>query len=184
MRHCGTQPIETARLLLRRITLADTDAVFGNWANDAEVTRFMRWIPHENTETTVKVVSQWVSEYLSDNRYHWGISLDGVLIGSIGVFNISEHDRTAEIGFCVGRAWWGRGFVTEAAAAVVDYMFSKTEIERVEAFHSVENPASGAVLRKIGMTWEGTARHKYRGGGGNFHDCELYAIIRGDWRSE
>jgi len=181
MKHAGTQVIKTARLTLRRVELSDADMMFRNWANDDDVTRYMRWETHKDVDETKEVITQWFANYENESTYHWGICLEnGELIGSVGVFSISEYDFKAEIGYCIGRRWWGQGITAEAVEAVIDYMFTNTDIERIEAYHATENPASGKVMAKAGMTLEGFARHKYRNRD-VFQDSDLYGIIREDW---
>ncbi|MHB1153899.1 MAG: GNAT family N-acetyltransferase [Eubacteriales bacterium] len=181
MRHAGTQTIKTVGLTLHKIELGDADMMFRNWANDDEVSRYMRWPTHKNAEETRAVIRNWSEGYKDQNRYHWGICLDdGEMIGSVGVIITAEYDHKAEIGYCIGRKWWGKGYTGEAVKAVLYYMFTNTDIERIEAYHSVLNPASGKVMVKAGMHHEGFARHKYKNRDG-FQDCELYGIIREDW---
>jgi len=72
---------------------------------------------------------------------------------------------------------------SEAVKAVIDYMFQNTDIERIEAYHSVKNPASGKVMAKAGMRHEGFARSKYKNRDG-FQDCDLYGIVRDEWKSD
>jgi len=182
MNHAGTQTIHTSRLLLRKIEPNDAEMMFRNWASDDDVSRYMRWTTHINAEETVAIIQNWVDAYKENNRYHWGICLDsGEMIGSVGIIITAEHDFNAELGYCIGREWWGCGYTSEAVTAVIDYMFTKTDLERIEAYHSVQNPASGRVMEKAGMCREGFARHKYKNRDG-FQDCNLYGIVRGDIR--
>jgi len=181
MKHAGTQTLKTTRLTLRRIELDDAEMMFANWANDDEVTHYLRWQTHQTVEDTKAVIQNWFEGYRDDSKYHWGICLNnGEIIGSLGIFNINEYDSHAEIGYCIGRKWWGQGYTSEAARAVIDYMFANTDIERIETYHSVLNPASGRVMAKAGMRYEGFARHKYRNRDG-YQDCNMYGIIREDW---
>jgi len=144
----------------------------------------MRWTTHKNVEETKTTIQNWFEDYKEDNKYHWGICLDdGEMIGSVGVFNISEYDYKAEIGYCIGRKWWSQGYTSEAVKAVIDYMFINTDIERIEAYHSVENPASGRVMAKAGMINEGFAQSKYKSPDG-FQDCDLYGITRNEWETQ
>ena len=108
---------------------------------------------------------------------------NGEMIGSIGVTITSEYDFKGSLGYKIGSRWWNQGYSSEAAEAVIDYMFRNTDIERMDAFASVENAASGKVMEKTGMRYEGLLRHYYKIRDG-FHDCTLYGIIRDDWEQE
>lgn len=180
MQHCGTKEIKTKRLLLRQIHLSDAEMMFNNWTNDDEVSRYMRWPTHKSIEETKAVIQNWFNRYSDLNCYHWGICLEnGEMIGSIGIMIKDEWDYRAEVGYSIGRKWWGNGYTSEALEAVIKYMFTNTDIERIEGYHSVNNPVSGRVMAKAGMQHEGFSKHKYRNRDG-FQDCELYGIIRTD----
>jgi len=180
MKHSGTKTIKTDRLTLRRFIIDDAETMFQNWASDEEVTRYMRWETHKDVEASRTIMQQWVDGYNDESSYHWGICLkDGELIGSIGAF-VTDIDYSASMGYCLGRKWWGKGYTSEALAAVIDYLFTSTDIERIEAYHAVDNAASGKVMLNAGMVHEGFARHKFRNRDG-FHDSDLYGIIREMW---
>ena len=184
MKHAGTQTIKTERLTLRRFELTDAEAMFNNWANDDEVTRYMRWQSYTNVDDAKTTLQIWVDNYINDNSYHWGICLDnGELIGSIGAYIDSEHDCRAGLGYCIGRNWWSEGYMSEAVKAVINYMFTNTDTERIEAYYAVENPASGKVMQKAGMEFEGIAKHKFKSREG-FEDSGNYGIIREMWEAQ
>ncbi len=181
MKHAGTKTIETTRLTLRKLELADADRMFHNWTSDDKVTLFLRWDAHKSIDETRNMIQQWLDSYQEDSTYYWGIYLkDGEMIGSIGVTITSEYDFKGELGYKIGSCWWNQGYSSEAARAVIDYMFCNTDIERMDAFCSVKNPASGKVMEKAGMQYEGCLRHYYKTRDG-FHDCSLYGIIRSMW---
>ena len=82
MRHAGTQIIRTTRLTLRKIDLGDADMMFRNWANDDDVSRYMRWATHKDAEETKTIIQNWFDGYKENNKYHWGICLEsGEMIG-------------------------------------------------------------------------------------------------------
>ena len=181
MKHFGTQEIKTKRLTLRRFKVTDADMMFNNWANDDEVTRYMRWPSYKSVDEAVNTLQNWVDSYEGESYYHWGICLDSYeMIGSIGVFIDSEHDHRTELGYCIGRKWWNNGYVSEAVKAVIDYIFTNTDVERIEAFYAVDNPASGKVMQKAGMEFEGFARNKFKSRVG-FEDSNMYGIVREMW---
>ncbi len=104
----------------------------------------------------------------------------GVLMGAIGLRIDLEHAR-AELGYWIGVPHWGQGYCTEAAEAVVRYGFEELDLHRIHASHFARNPASGRVMRKIGMTFEGSLRGHVRKWG-EFEDLEKYAILADEWR--
>lgn len=182
MKHAGTQKIFTERLLLRKLEITDAEMMFANWGSDSEVTRFLRWNPHETIEDSKSMIQRWIDNYQLDSTYYWGIYLQsGEMIGSIGVTITSESDCTGELGYKIGSRWWSKGYTSEAAKAVIDYMFKNTDIERVQAYNSVQNPASARVMEKAGMCYEGLSRHVYKTRDG-FQDCTFYGIIREEWK--
>lgn len=181
MNSIGTQTVETQRLILRRFTEDDAQNMYDNWACDPEVTKYLRWAPHQSVEVTSGLLKSWVALYKEPNYYHWAIVLkeNDMPIGSIGILDVSELDDSGEIGYCMGKNWWGQGLMTEAAKAVIDFAFKKAGFHRLEAYHSVNNPASGRVMQKAGMTREGVSRQKYKCAMG-YQDCVLYAILQQD----
>ena len=184
MKHVGTKGIKTTRLTLRRLALADAEMMFRNWTSDDKVTRFLRWNAHKMINDTENMIQQWVDKYQDESTYYWGMYLkDGEMIGSIGINITSEYDLRGEMGYKIGSRWWNQGYSSEAAKAVIDYMFRNTDIERIDAFCSVENPASRKVMEKVGMHYEGTLQHYYKTRDG-FQDCTLYGIVRNEWEQK
>lgn len=168
-------------MTLHRLELANAEMMFRNWTGDDKVTRFLRWGAHKTIEDTKNMIQQWVDNYQYDSTYYWGMYLkDCQMIGSIGVTISSESDFKGSLGYKIGSRWWNQGYSSEAARAVIDYMFRNTDIERIDAYSSVENPASRKVMERVGMHYEGLLRHYYKIRDG-FHDCSLYAIIRDEW---
>ncbi|MDR2687161.1 MAG: GNAT family N-acetyltransferase [Oscillospiraceae bacterium] len=115
--------------------------------------------------------------YRSDRTYWWGLELDGRLIGSVCVVNVDDNDRKGMLGYCLARAFWSKGYATEAAKAVLDYMFTEVGLNRIEASHAVSNAASGRVLEKAGLLLEGRAKDYYFCNAG-VQDSNLYGITK------
>jgi len=92
---------------------------------------------------------------------------------------IEPDHRRAELGYWVGVPYWGNGYATEAARAVVKYGFGTLGLHRIFASHFANNPASARVLRKIGMRYEGRLRgHVLKWG--EFLDLEMYGMLASD----
>lgn len=94
MRHAGTQEIETERLILRRLTPEDAGMMYTNWANDPQVTKYLRWEPHKNAEETRELLTAWALLYPNGDYYEWGIveKTTGQVFGSIGIFTSSSAE--------------------------------------------------------------------------------------------
>lgn len=181
LQHCGTQIIETQRLILRPYTVLDAEDMYRNWASSDEVTRYLTWPTHTSAEATRELLEMWVKDYQDPTVYHWGITLKGsdAVIGDISVVHMNEKAAAAELGWCMGEAWWGQGIMPEAALAVRDFLFDRVGFHRVEARHDKNNPKSGRVMQKIGMQYEGTKRAADVNNQG-ICDVVLYAILRED----
>jgi ribosomal-protein-alanine N-acetyltransferase len=183
MQHLGTQRLETPRLVLRRFTVEDAPAMYANWASDDDVTNFLTWPTHKDIGVSSHVLEDWVSHYAEPSDYHWAVTLrdfGDAPIGSIGVVGRDDRLESVEIGYCIGKKWWGQGVVAEALQAVIDFLFAKVGVNRIEAGHDPHNPNSGRVMQKCGMKYEGTLREA---GKNNTGVCDLavYAILRKEY---
>ena len=160
MEHKGTALLETPRLLLRPFRAEDGEAMFRNWAHDPEVTRYLTWQPHPDAESSRRICALWEQESHKPEFYQWAIVLRELdePIGSISVVGCKEKPPSAEIGYCIGRPWWGQGLAAEALRAVIDYLIREVGMRRVWARHDVNNPRSGRVMQKAGMRKEGVFR--------------------------
>ncbi|MDI9494699.1 MAG: GNAT family N-acetyltransferase [Bacillota bacterium] len=183
LNHVGTITLETDRLILRRLTIDDAENVYNNWTSDSEVSKYMRWQPHRCIEETVLTINDWINRYKDNSFYQWAITFtdnDGP-IGAIGLFVVNENDMTGDIAHIISRKNWGMGIATEALKAVLKFAFEVVGFNRIESYHSVNNPASGKVMQKAGMKMEGSAKQKYRSNVG-FEDSYMYSILREEFK--
>lgn len=181
----GTQMIETKRLRLRQFRDRDARDMFNNWASDPEVTKYLTWETHKNIRTTKKVLKEWISYYVSPKFYLWAITMkDGDSpIGSINIH--STHTKMCgEIGYCLSRKCWNQGIMTEALVNVINYGFLKVGFERIQAYHEIGNTASGRVMQKAGMIYEGRLRRYCANSEGRLVDCDMYSIIGEDLKKQ
>ena len=182
MKHCGTQTLETERLILRRFTVRDADAMYTNWAADPEVTRYLTWPAHAGVETSRAVLADWTAAYAQKSFYQWAIVLKGRAdepVGSIGAVNVSDDIAAVQIGYCLGRRWWHQGIMSEALGAVMDFFFDAVGCNRIACRHDPRNPHSGMVMQKCGMKYEGTQRSADRNNQG-ICDTSWYALLRAE----
>ena len=173
--------LETERLILRPFTPEDAPAVY-ELVKEWDVASTTLNIPHPYE---LGMADSWIRSHTISAAAGDGFTLaliertSGALIGSIGLRLSPPHDR-GELGYWVGRPYWGRGYVTEAAAAVMKHGFEALGLNRIEAHHLTRNPASGRVMQKLGMTWEGRARQHVKKWG-EYEDVEAYSILRRDY---
>lgn len=144
--------IETERLLLREFNINDAQAMFNNWANDLEVTQYMTWNPHKDVNETKMIIRKWLAEYKKENTYRFAIVLkpSNELIGSIDV--VDYVNGNPEIGYCLSRKHWNKGYMTEALNSFIDFLF-KQGFKEIVIEAMVENLASNRVIEKCGFTF-------------------------------
>lgn len=180
--HLGTRELTTPRLTLRAYRPGDHAAMFANWASDPEVTRYLTWPTHASEAVSRNVIDMWIESYVSPTVYHWGITLAGELIGDIAAVNWKDSTACVEIGYCLCRRFWGQGIMTEALSAVIDFLFDRVGFYRITLMHDTRNPASGRVMQKCGLQYEGIHRGACRYPDGTWCDVARYAILRSDPR--
>lgn len=178
----GTQTITTKRLILRKFKIKDAESMFKNWASDPEVTKYLSWPYHKELSTTRKIINNYLEEYKNYEVYNWAIVPKeyGEVIGSITVVEMSNEKERCEIGYCISKSYWNQGITTEALNAVIDYLINKIGFKRVQAKHNSENKASGKVMFKAGMEYEGRLRKYNKNNEGELVDCDMYSILKED----
>ena len=186
MQHKGTLELDTDRLALRKFRNNDAQTMFQNWASDPSVTRYLHWSAHKKIEETQQIIDMWCGCYSDKKFYQWAITLkdSDMLIGSISVVRIDEDVSECEIGYCIGKQWWSQGITTEACKKVVQFLFDQVGANRISAKHCVENIASGKVMQKCGMKYEGTLRQATITGAEEICDLAIYSVLRKDILSE
>ena len=171
----------TPRLRLRRLTMRDAQDIF-RYSRDPEVARHVLWDAHRTVGDSRAYLRYMLRRYRSHEPASWGIEWreTGAVIGTIGFMWVQEDNSAAEVGYSLARDFWGKGYMTEALKAVIQYGFDGLNLNRIEAQHETTNPASGAVMRKCHMQHEGTLRSRLFNKG-RYVDVELYAILRRDY---
>ena len=175
----------TERLLLRDFVEGDWRAVH-EYGSDPEVVRFMPWGPNTEDETRA-FVARALAGQNEDPRTKHELAIvlrqKGRLIGGCGIRVSAPSDRGADMGYCLHREFWGAGYATEAAEALLAFGFDKLDLHRVMATCDVGNAASARVLEKIGMRREAHFREDswVRGA---WRDSYLYAILEEEWRAD
>ena len=173
-------PVLTSnRLILREFALADAPDV-QRLAGDRDVASTTSNIPHPYLDG---MAEQWISqnrkEFEAGTYVTFAIANqhDNNLVGAIGLSSIDHEHAVAEIGFWVGKPFWNLGYCTEAGRAVIKFGFDVLSLNRIYARHFKRNPASGRVMEKMGMTYEGCFRQHFKKWG-NYEDLVFYGILK------
>ncbi len=174
--------LKTHRLILQPFAVTDAPRV-QQLAGSHEIAATTLNIPHPYEDG---VAEKWIAShperFESGKGVTFAITLSGTgeLVGAISLMDISKDHRRAELGYWIGVPYWGRGYCTEAARAVVAYGFEALGLNRITAHHFAVNPASGRVLEKIGMTREGFFRQHVRKWD-QLMDVVVCAILRSEF---
>lgn len=181
LEHTGTREIRTQRLLLRRFRMGDEIEMYKNYTADPEVTRYLTWKPHNSVEVTRNYLETILIAYDNADAYRWAIEFEGEVIGAIDTVDVDTPNENCEIGYCMGRRWWGEGMMTEALRAVVAYLLTVPGFNCVHARHTERNPASGRVMKKAGMTYEGLLRARRKTEDGLYDGLYHYSMTRNEY---
>ena len=168
--------LNSDRLILRKLKIEDANQIFETWTNDNEVSRYVRWSTHKSVEDTKQWIMDEEESCKNEGHYTWGIELKETnkLIGSIGA-NYQEESNRYEIGYGIAKKYWGKGYTTEAAKCMMDYLINKLKIKKFEASHAKQNIASGAVIQKLGFTYVKDKQYEKFDKSASF-DCKQYYL--------
>lgn len=171
------ETLETPRLYLRKMTVADANEAFENWTSSENVAKYLTWAPH----TSIEVTKEYLTAEEENRSEGWGIVLKetGQLIGNIAVIEDKRKIKTKTLGYVLGEKFWNHGYMSEALFNVIDFLFETTDVNRIEAEHDTKNPNSGKVMAKAGMTFEGVLREASYNNQG-IVDVAYYSILRSD----
>jgi RimJ/RimL family protein N-acetyltransferase len=171
--------LATPRLRLRRPVIADAATIFAEYAQDAQVTRYLMWRPHASLETTRLFIERCLTSWARGTAFPWVITRadDGQLLGMI---EARPDGHRVDLGYVLARPYWGRGLTSEAARAVVSWAIGEADVFRVWAVCDVDNRASARVLEKAGLEREGVLRRwlVHPNLGAEPRDCLSYSRVK------
>lgn len=169
--------LQTPRLILRPFRLEDAPMV-QRLAGAPEIADTTMHIPHPYLDGVAEAwIAKHPTEWADGRLATFAITerADGALAGAMGL-TIAAAYENAELGYWVGVPYWGRGYCTEAARAVLEFAFDQLKLHRVQARHYTRNPASGRVMQKLGMKSEGVHRESMLTGD-RFEDVAFCALL-------
>jgi len=192
MTHKGTSALETKRLVLRRFVMSDLEPMFRNVWSNYDVWKWTNYEPMNSIEDVINLnkifTDKWFAKYDNLDYYNWAIELKSTneVIGRVRGSWLNKQDERIgqiELAYELGETWWRQGIMTEAVKAVIDFFFTEIGYNRIYSGHATENPASGRVMQKCGMTYEGTLRQGCMQHG-RLYDEVKYAILAQDYYGE
>lgn len=169
--------LETKRLMLRPIELSDVERI-NFLVNDKEITSTTLRIPYPSSIDDTK---NWIEDHRKNcekgDQFVFGIILKDTneIIGVISL-DINRQHENAELGYWIGKRYWRNGYCTEATEAIIKFGFQELKLHRIFGVSMKENVASGRVMQKIGMKYEGSLKHHIKKDG-DFKDIEVYGMI-------
>jgi [ribosomal protein S5]-alanine N-acetyltransferase len=175
--------IVAERIQLRPFSLEDAPWV-QKLAGDYAIADTTLNLPHPYLDG---MAENWISGHAEafENRESLTLAivdtLPNALVGAISLMGMTQGYR-AELGYWIGKPYWGRGFCTEAARLMLNYAFEQLGMRRVYSSHLARNPASGRVMQKIGMKYEGTQKRHIQKWE-KLEDLVLYGILYEEWQA-
>lgn len=175
--------LETERLILRKLTFDDASDVF-DYARDPEVARYLPWEAHKSIDNTIAYLNSVLAED-AGTQLTWAVVFkpQGRVVGTAGYNWWQPEHRRAELGYALARRLWGKGIMTEAVKEIINFGFTKMELNRIQALCRDENPASARVMEHCGMQYEGLLRGYYWDKGAA-RDFRIYSILREEWEGK
>lgn len=173
--------LETERLILRPLEMSDVNAIY-ELAGHPDIAATTLNIPHPYPKHAAgEFVQHTQRAWESGDMYTFAIvrKSEAGMIGCISL-GIPRMQHRAEMGYWMGVPYWGQGYTSEAAQELIDFGFRVVGLQKIYAMHFVENTASGRVMQKVGMTYEGTLRqHTMKNG--ELIDLAMYSILRAEY---
>lgn len=182
MNSIGTTTIETDRLILRRFTFNDANDTLKYWASKAEVQQMYSEPVYSTIEEVNGLIQKYIDGYKSNDYYRWAvIEKNGKsCIGQIAYFLVDTTNHFAEIEYCIGTEFQNKGYITEAARAIIRFGFEKIGLNKIQISTKSINAPSRRVIEKCGFTYEGTLR-EYFYFNGMYVDRLYYSMLRNEY---
>lgn len=181
---CVQHPqLETPRLLMRKVTFKDLEDMHA-YTSSQIVTRHVPFPTHKNLEETRKYIDFILEQYQINKKLLWGIQLKEAqkIIGTIEFISFEPAHNKAEIAYVLSEDYWGNGIMSEAVNEVIKFGFQNLNLTRIQARTFKDNIGSQKVLKKVGMTFEGTLR-KSMFLKGVYQDINIFSILKEEYSS-
>lgn len=172
--------IELSGARLRPLCMADAAALYA-YLREPVVTELTSY-PVVSVPMVQAMIERSMNRWAAGELSKWGVALqhEDQLVGTCGFNDWSQVHRWAELAFDLAQPCWGKGLISQAVAAVLQWTFRQDHVDRVHAFVRVDNRRSECLLKRAGFVREGCLR-SYRVCRGQAHDFYIYSLLRSDW---
>jgi [ribosomal protein S5]-alanine N-acetyltransferase len=173
--------IPASRILLRWLTEDDVDALFAIFS-DPEVMRYWSTLSMTHRREARQLLEHVHESFRQGSLFQWGVArrIDNLVIGTCTLFHFETDNHRAEIGYALGREYWGQGYMCEALEALLGFAFGVLDLHRLEADVDPRNSSSIRSLERLGFKREGYLRERWRVGGG-VQDTLFFGLLRREW---
>lgn len=174
-----TKIIETERLVMRLWAEDDAKELF-EYGKNPNVGPAAGWKPHGSVEESREIIRRI---FIPNNAWAIIYKTSNEIVGSIGYEDDTRRHNpySKELGYSLKEEFWGKGIMTEAAKAVIDYGFKNLGLEIISIMTSPNNLLSQSVIEKCGFTYEGTLRKCYKIYDNSYRDSRIYSLLKEEW---
>jgi [ribosomal protein S5]-alanine N-acetyltransferase len=174
--------LQTPRLLLRKLRMEDAADMF-EYAQDAEIAASGLWLPYTKLQQSADDIAADLKAYEVGTALDWAVEhgADRKMIGRINLGDYHRRDQRADLGYAYNRRYWGQGYATEAARAVLAFAFGSLGLNRVGAVVLPDNLGSITVLTRLGFQQEGVQR-QFTQLRGRPEDLLCFSLLRAEWQ--
>lgn len=176
--------LQTPRLQLRAVSAGDAP---GLWplVSDSQLTPFLAWEPHQSIKETESMIVALAEAQRAGRGFHWGVIHSEQIIGLVSLIDVRRQHRCwtlnrAELAYWIGLPYQGKGYATEAAAAVVEFGFNRLHLHKIRVLHAADNPASGRAIEKLGFRCVGEERDAFLKDG-VWHHLRHFELLAYEW---
>ncbi len=154
------------------------------YVNDPDIVKYTLNLPHPYTKKDgIIFVNKSFKEWREGKTYHFGIELNKEIVGICGLAKVDKNNRSATLGYWLGKKFWGQKIVSKAAAAVVKFAFENLHLHSLNVSHFEENIPSQKIIQKLGFKSEGVEREKYYRFG-RWHNHLVYSMLEKEYKQK
>lgn len=174
--------LDAPRLRLRWLTEADVDALYAVFS-DRQMMRYWSSPAMTERQEAESYLRRIHEGFAGKSAFQWGAELkqEGRIIGTCTLFHLDPANARAELGYCLGSAHWGQGYMSEALTALLDFAFGTLRLRRLEADVDPRNENSLRILDKLGFHHEGLLRERWNVAG-EIQDTVFCGLLAKDWQ--